>query len=97
MGTSWGWGDGTGVDANDCNRSSVLLESNDSLPCDAKLASGMLTWGFTLLKENGLGKSNGSPKREVDFAFGNSSAGWSTGTLGFGAELAGMVSSVSGG
>jgi hypothetical protein len=57
----------------------------------------MVTWGFTLLNENGLGKSKGSPKRELDFAFGNSSAGWFTGTWGFDAELVGMVSSASGG
>jgi hypothetical protein len=44
-----------------------------------------------------LGKSNGIPKREVDLAFGNSSAGWSTGILGVDDESAGMVSSVSGG
>jgi hypothetical protein len=97
VGTSWGWGDGSGVDANDCNSSSVLLESNDSLSCCAKLASGMVTCGFTLLNENGLGKSKGSPKRELDFAFGNSSAGWFTGTWGVDAELVGMVSSASGG
>ncbi len=97
VGTSWGWGDGSGVDANDCNRSSVLWDPNESLSRGVKFASGILTWGFTFLKENGLGKSNGSPKRELDFAFGNSSAGWFTGTLGVDAELVGMVSSVSGG
>ncbi len=97
VGTSWGWGDGSGVDANDCNRSSVSWEPNESLSRGAKLASGMVTWGFTLLNENGLGKSKGSPKRELDFAFGNSSAGWFTGTWGVDAELVGMVSSASGG
>ena len=75
----------------------MLLESYESLSCCVKLASGVLTWGLTILKENGLGKSNRSPKREVDFAFGDSSAGGSTGTLGVDDESAGMVSSVSAG
>jgi hypothetical protein len=56
-----------------------------------------LNWGFAFLKENGLGKSNGSPKREVVFAFGNSSVGGITGMMGDGDGSAGWVSSVSGG
>ncbi len=59
----------------------MLLESNDSLSGSAKSISVGLTWGFTFLK-NGLGKSNGSPKREVVFAFGNSSIGGITKTMG---------------
>jgi hypothetical protein len=60
-------------------------------------ALGALTWGFAFLKEKGLGKSNGSPKREVVFALGNSSTGGITGMMGDGGESAGRVSSVSGG
>ena len=42
-------------------------------------------------------KSNGSPKREVVFAFGNSFTGGTTGMMGAGDGSAGGVSSVSGG
>ncbi len=58
---------------------------------------GGLTWGFAFLNEKGLGKSNGSPKREVVFAFGNFSTGGTTGMIGDGDKSAGRVSSVSGG
>ncbi len=81
----------------DCSKSSVLLESNDSLSGSAHGTLGGLTWGFAFLKEKGLGKSNGSQKREVVFAFGNSSTGGTTETIGDGDESAGRVSSVSGG
>ncbi len=84
-----------GVDAIDCSRSPVLLESNESLSAPGTLVG--LNWGFAFLKENGLGKSNGSPKREVVFAFGNSSVGGITGMMGGGDGSAGWVSSVSGG
>ena len=58
---------------------------------------GGLTWGFAFLNEKGLGKSNGSPKREVVFAFGNSSVGGTTGMMGDRGGSAGWVSFVSGG
>jgi hypothetical protein len=81
----------------DCNKSSVLFESNYALSGGVNGALGGLTWGFAFLKEKGLGKSNGSPKREVVFAFGNSSTCGITGTMGDGDEYARRVSSVSGG
>ncbi len=77
----------------DCNKSSVLLESNESLLGSAKGTSGGLTGDFTFLKEKGSGKSNGSPKREVVFAFGKSSTGGTTGMMGDGGESAVWVSS----
>ncbi len=81
----------------DCSKSSVLLESKESLLGSAKDTSGVLTGDFTFLKEKGLGKSNGNPKREVVFALGNSSTGGTTGMTGDGGESAGWVSFVSGG
>ncbi len=63
----------------------------------AKGISVGLTWGFVFLKEKGLGKSKGSPKREVVFAFVNFSIGGITGTMGDDDESAGWKSSVSGG
>ncbi len=75
----------------------MLLESNESLSGNVTGTLGGLTWGFAFLNENGLGKSNGSPKREVVFAFGNSSVGGTTGMMGDGGGSAGWVSSVSGG
>ncbi len=39
----------------DCNKSSVLFESNDVLSVRVKGISGGLTWGFAFLKEKGLG------------------------------------------
>jgi hypothetical protein len=81
----------------DCNKSSVVFESKDSLSGGAKGTSGGLTWGFAFLKEKGFRKSKGSPKREVVFAFGKSSTGGITGTMGDVDESAGRVSSVSGG
>ena len=74
-----------------------MLESNESLSGKVNCTLGGLTWGFALLNEKGLGKSNGSPKREVVFAFGNSSMGGTTGMMGDGDGSAGRVSSVSGG
>ncbi len=75
----------------------MLLESNESLLGNAVGTPGGLTWGFAFLNEKGLGKSNGSPKREVVFAFGNSSVDGTTGMMGGGDGSAGGVSSVSGG
>ncbi len=80
-----------------CSKSSVLLESNDSLSGSANGTLAGLTWGFAFLKEKGLGKSNFSPKREVVFAFGSSSSGGITGTMGDEDEFAGRDRSVSGG
>ncbi len=95
---SGSWGNGSGVDDMDCNKSSVLFESKDSLSGSAKGTSGGLTWGFAFLKEKKrFWKSKRSPKREVVFAFGNSSTGGITGTMGDVDESAGRVSSVSGG
>ncbi len=88
-------GDGSGVDAMDYSKSSVLFESNDLLSGSVNGISSGLTWVFTFLKEKGLGKSNGSLKREVVFAFGNSSTGGKTGTMGDEDESAGRLSSVS--
>ncbi len=96
-GNSGSGGCGSGVDARDWSRSSVLLESNEPSSDNADATLGGLTWGFALLNENGLGKSNGSPKREVVFAFGNSSVGGTTGMMGDEGGYAGWVSSVSGG
>ncbi len=89
-------GDGSGVNAMDCNKSSVFLESNDSLSGCAKCILGGLAWGVAFLKEKGLGKSKISPKRKVDFAFGNSFTGGMTGMIGDEDESAGWESSVSG-
>ncbi len=97
VGNSGRVGDGSGVDAIDCNRSSVLLESNESLLGSANGTSGRLTGVFAFLKENGLVKSNGSPNWELGFAFGNSSTDGTTGTNGDEGEPTGGVSSVSGG
>ncbi len=96
MGSSGSGGDGSGIDARDWSKSSVLLESNESLSGNANDTLGGLTWGFAFLKEKGLGKSNGRPKREVVFAFGNFSTGGTTGMMGDGDGSAGSVSSVSG-
>ncbi len=51
VGNSGSEGDGSGIDAMDCKKSSVLLESNDSLSGSTKDISGGLTWGFTFFKE----------------------------------------------
>ncbi len=97
VGNSGSGGVGSGVDARDWSKSSVLLESNESLSGNAIGTLGGLTWGFAFLKEKGLRKSNGSPKREVVFAFGNFSTGGTTGLMGDGDGSAGGVISASGG
>ncbi len=74
-----------------------MLEPNESLSGNANGTLGGLTWGFAFLNEKGLGKPNGSPKREIVFAFDNSSAGGTIGMMGDGEGSAGSVSSVSGG
>ncbi len=86
VGNSGSGGNGSGVDARDWSRSSVLLESNESLSGNAVVTLGGLNWGFAFLNEKGLGKSNGSPKREVVFAFDNFSVGGTTGMMGDGDE-----------